>query len=172
MKQAMAREVIALRRYAFVLTRAHDQAEDLVQETLVRGLNALETFRPGGNLRVWLFRIMHNLAIDEHRRAGRERVAYEQVGRLSVASPDSVDLSAALQATIAALDKIPKPQADAVALVALRELSYDEAAQVLQVPVGTLMSRLARGREALRRQLDAPSPVSLIGRKVDGGGRS
>jgi len=153
LRDEISSNVRALRRYALVLTRNGDEAEDLVQETLTKALAASHLFSPGRDLRVWLFSILHNVQISRLRRrstAMRAQAQMDRSGVLDASQPIHMELREVLEA----LDRLPDDQRRAVALVGLESLSYAEAAKVLDVPIGTLMSRLARGREALRRLTD------------------
>ena len=145
--------VRSLRRYALVLTRDSDEAEDLVQEALTKALAGARLFSPERDLRVWLFSIMHNAHVSRLR---RKRTA--QNARAYLAEEDSRPASQMahmeLRQALDCLARLPDDQRRAVALVALESMSYAQAAKVLGVPIGTLMSRLARGREALRRMTD------------------
>ena len=153
LKQRIAAEMIALRRYAFVLTRDRDAAEELVQETLLRALAATQTFRVGGDLRVWLFAVLRNAFIDDRRRSAVDSRVRKEVAHLSALLDAGSGPPSRMREILSALDGLPDDQARAVELVALDELTYAQAACVLGVPLGTLMSRLARGREALRRRV-------------------
>jgi len=146
-----------LRRLARVLARDLTDADDLVQATVERALIHQEQWRPGTRLDSWMFRIMKNAWIDESRsRTRRGRVfAPEEQGE-SI----GLDGAAAMEARLAASDvekamgRLPEEQRLAVALVLVDGLSYKEAAEVLEVPQGTLTSRLVRGRMALLAELD------------------
>jgi RNA polymerase sigma-70 factor (ECF subfamily) len=143
-----------LRRYSRALIRNHDLADDLVQDTLQRALQRLEQFERDTDLRAWLFTIMHNLFANQRRHASMHAVhvsvddegvpetefavAANQTHRLEVR-----DLDAALQ-------MLSVEQRQVVLLVGLEEMSYTDAAFALNIPVGTVMSRLSRGRERLR----------------------
>ena len=143
-----------LRRYSRALIRNHDLADDLVQDTLHRALQRLEQFERDTDLRAWLFTIMHNLFANQRRHASMRAVhvsvddegvpetefavAANQTQRLEVR-----DLDAALQ--MLSID-----QREVVLLIGLEEMSYTDAAFTLGIPVGTVMSRLSRGRERLR----------------------
>ncbi len=142
--------VSALRRYALVLTRDHEAAEELVQDALLRAIASAASFRPDGDARVWLFSILHNARIDSLRR-GRTRARLSEALSLDEAparesSFDRVHLTQVLEA----VERLPETQRQAISLVAIEDFSYVEAARIMGTPVGTLMSRLARGREALR----------------------
>ena len=151
LRSELSGQLRSLRRYALALVRNRDDAEDLVQETLVRAIAGAGGFRSGADLRRWLFGILHHVHASSARRYQvRARAAALLADHADTAQappqPDQVEL----QRTIDALYALPDEQRQAVALVALEGLTYQEAAEMLNIPVGTLMSRLARGREALR----------------------
>ena len=164
MIEDLSAHVAGLRRYAVALTGSRIEAEDLVQETLTRAIAAARSFRKGGNLRGWLFTIMHNAFISSvrARRVADRELAFDPP-ELSQA-PTQLD-RLVVRDVLAALSRLPEAQRAALVLIALEEFSYSEAARVLGVPLGTLMSRLARGREALRRAMseDAPPRLRVIG---------
>ena len=140
-----------LRRYARALTRDETQAEDLVQDTLIRAYERRSTFRLGGNLRSWLFSVLHNTFVDGRRRraaeAHREAVAARSIDAIV---PPPQESSLRLDQIRRAFDTLPEEQRAVLHLVAIEGLSYEEAADALNVPIGTLMSRLGRARAALR----------------------
>jgi len=146
-----------LRRLARVLARDVADADDLVQTTVERALARQDQWRPGTRLDSWMFRIMKNAWIDESRaRSRRGRVfAPEEQGEVI-----GFDGAAAVQARLTARDvaramaRLPEDQRLAIALVLVEGLSYKEAAEVLEVPAGTLTSRLVRGRMALLADLE------------------
>lgn len=146
----LAGQIAGLRRYAFALTGDRHAAEDLVQETLTRAIGAAQSFRDGGNLRAWLFSIMHNAFISGTRRRRGHEVELDDAALQVAESPRQL-VHLEVRDVLSALARLPEPQRAALSLIALEEFSYEEAARVLDVPLGTLMSRLARGREALRR---------------------
>jgi RNA polymerase sigma-70 factor (ECF subfamily) len=167
--QDMVAHLGALRRYALVLTRNPDQAEDLVQEALARAIGAASTWRPGSDLRRWLLAIVHNLHNQRQRRRQLEISATSEAGWLleeaaPAAQPDRVHLTQ----TIAALMALSEEQREALILIAFEGLSYRDAAAILGIPTGTLMSRLARGREALRAATgrgETASPDTIASRR-------
>jgi RNA polymerase sigma-70 factor, ECF subfamily len=142
-----------LRRFARVITRNVPDADDLVQVAVEKALARAEQWRPGSRLDSWMFGIMRNAWIDEIRaRRRRERVhapfdAGEQVGDTSA---ESRDIALSVQSAMA---RLPEEQRMAIALVLVEGLSYKDAAETLSIPIGTLTSRLARGRESLQRLL-------------------
>ena len=146
-----------LRRMARVITGPGADADDLVQTAIERALRSRAQWSPGTRLDSWMFRIMKNAWIDEMRgrtRSGRvfsEEGEVEQIADRSIASMETrLEASAAERA----LEALPEDQRLAVALVLVEGLSYREAAEALDIPMGTLTSRLVRGRTALVAQLD------------------
>ena len=147
-------EIPHLRRYALSLTRDADTADDLVQGCLERALGRFHLWQPRRRLRPWLFAIMHNLFIDTRRLRVNRNPA---LSLDALATPPAADAGQqhhlAAQAVLRQIDLLPTEQREAVLLVGVNELSYAEAAGVLGIPEGTLMSRLHRGRAKLREQL-------------------
>ena len=151
----------ALRRYAVALLRSRDEADDLVHDCLARALDKLHTRREEADIRSWLFTIMHNHFISQVRRR-RSRPAPETLD-------DSHEKAAGQRATQEdallwrdlqrGLALLPEEQRSVILLVSVEDLSYAEAAQVLGVPIGTVMSRLARGRDRLREHIGQPAPA-------------
>jgi len=145
-------EILRLRRYARALTRDLIAADDLVQECLTRALSKLHLWQQGTDLRAWLFTILHNQYINHVRRTAREGTAVglsEREPLLARAPQQGSRLE--LRDLERALAKLPRTQRSVILLVGLEGMSYGEVATVLDVPIGTIRSRLSRGREALRR---------------------
>ncbi|HYD61735.1 MAG TPA: sigma-70 family RNA polymerase sigma factor [Noviherbaspirillum sp.] len=141
-----------LRRYARVLTGDRVRAEDLVQDAVERALARESTFQAGGNLRAWLFSLMHNLFIDGTRQ--REAIDWSaDTAELPEMAAGHQSDPAELRDIQSALRKLPQDQREVLLLVAVEGLRYREAAEVLAVPVGTIMSRLARAREKMQELL-------------------
>lgn len=142
----------ALRRYASSLLRSQQDADDLVHDTLLRALDKLRSHRGQDDIRPWLFAIMHNLFVSQVRRA-RTRAASEAVDDAAweTADPGGQEDSLRWQEALRALHALPKEQRAVILLVSVEDLSYAEVAQVLGIPIGTVMSRLARGRERMRQ---------------------
>ena len=151
------REIPRLRRYARALTRSADRADDLVQETLLRAIAKAHLWQAGTDIRAWLFTIMHNQYVNMVRSAmrGEATVDIEQMSSSLVATTDPT-ASRQLRELERALACLPGEQREVILLVGLEGMSYEAAAQVLSVPIGTVRSRLSRGREALRGLLDRP----------------
>jgi RNA polymerase sigma-70 factor (ECF subfamily) len=146
-------QIPRLRRYSRALTRDTQRADDLVQDTLVRALMKQDRWEPGTNLRAWLFTLMHNQYVNNVRRANREAGAIDidDVSSSLVATTDPT-ASRQLYELERALGQLADEQREVILLVGLEGFSYEDAAKVLAVPVGTVRSRLSRGRESLRRQ--------------------
>ena len=145
-----------LRRFARSLTHDHADADDLVQLSLERALNARAQWQSGTRLDSWMYRIMKNGWIDETRaRTRRARTfAPPEAGENVGADPrPAVEARIETGHVARAMDRLPDEQRAAVALVLVEGLSYRQAADVLDVPMGTLTSRLVRGRQALMAQL-------------------
>jgi RNA polymerase sigma-70 factor, ECF subfamily len=146
----------ALRRYAAALLRNREDADDLVHDCLVRALDKLDTRRDEADVRPWLFAIMHNLFISQLRRA-KARPAGEPLDETHEAAmsmrPDQ-ESSLQWRDLVRGLNALPVEQRTVILLVSVEDLSYADAATVLGIPIGTVMSRLARGRERLRQLTD------------------
>jgi RNA polymerase sigma-70 factor (ECF subfamily) len=151
------REIPRLRRYARALTRRADPADDLVQETLLRAIAKSDLWQAGTDIRAWLFTIMHNQHVNMVRRAMRDEatVNIEQMSSSPVAITDPT-ASRQLRELDTALARLPAQHREVILLVGLEGLSYEAAAQILDVRVGTVRSRLSRGRDALRQLMDMP----------------
>jgi RNA polymerase sigma-70 factor (ECF subfamily) len=157
-----------LRRYARTLARESDAAEDLVQTALLRALERRGSFRADGNLRGWLLAILHNAFVDAERARRAERAREAAVVELRPAATPAVQEGVVRLGQIrTAFLALPEEQRAALHLVAIEGLSYRAAADVLGVPQGTLMSRIARARAALRaleEDKGAPrAPLTIVG---------
>ena len=142
-----------LRRFARSVTHHREDADDLVQIAVERALKHLDQWQDGTRLDSWLFRIMKNAWIDEVRARGRrdEVLAPEEAGEhVGHSETGSRDIRLSIEKAMA---RLPDEQRMAVSLVLVEGLPYKEAAEVLDIPLGTLTSRLARGRDALQRML-------------------
>ena len=157
---------------ALRLTRNEADAQDLVQDTYVKAFKAQRQFTAGTNLKAWLFTILHNTFRNRRRDSGRDPVDVdsEQVDMAIAVDPAGSPEEQLLRASIGpelqeALDALPEPFREAVWLRDVEEFPYAEIAQVLGVPVGTVMSRIARGRRMLYNKMVAGN-VEPAGRKV------
>ena len=142
-----------LRRLARALTGHVADADDLVQVALERALAHGAQWRPDARLDAWVFGILRNAWLDEVRARGRQQRVFAPEEAGALVGEASVERHAQALTVAAALAQLPEEQREAVALVLVEGLSYAEAADVLGVPVGTVTSRLARGRSALQRLL-------------------
>ncbi len=145
-------EIPRLRRYARALTRDAVAADDLVQDCLVRGLAKQHLWKEGTDLRAWLFTILHNQYVNQVRRSVREGATVavsETEPSLTHAADQGKRLE--LRDLDRALAKLPDEQRTVILLVGLEGMRYEAVAEVIGVPVGTVRSRLSRGRDALRR---------------------
>lgn len=159
-QQDIVAEIPRLRRYARALTGDSFRADDLVQDCIERALSRWPLWRPG-NLRAWLFTIMHNVFVNQLRTAGRLDYRADEDLPESPTRAEQED-GLMLRDLDRALQQLPLEQREALLLVTLEELTYDEAARVLDVPVGTIMSRLFRAREKLRGILQHDAGVSRL----------
>jgi RNA polymerase sigma-70 factor (ECF subfamily) len=162
LRQKIAASIPSLRRYACALLGERDDADDLVHDTLVRAMDRLHLYRPGSDLRAWLFAILHNQHIDAVRRKAR-RPDGLPIDDQEAAAPASQDDRLTARDLDRALALLPEEQRQVVLLVGLEGLAYAEVASVLGVPLGTVMSRLNRGRQRLRSLMEQ-GPASPIRR--------
>ena len=153
-----------LRRFARTLTRHAADADDMVQLAVERALTRSEQWRPGSSLTNWMLGILRNAWIDELRSRRRWRVVLAPEDEAAGVGDSGTDRSIEMWSIQAALDRLPEEQRLAVALVLVEGLSYKEAADVMEVPIGTLTSRLNRGRLALQAMLSDPM-VMQVGRE-------
>jgi RNA polymerase sigma-70 factor, ECF subfamily len=149
---------------AMRLTANPADAEDLVQDTYLKAFRAVDQFRPGSNLKAWLFTILHHTFLNRRRRAAREPVAVESddIERAAASlpgapeTPERLLLRSTLDADLKeALDSLPDAFRQAVWLRDVEEFTYAEIAAMLEVPIGTVMSRISRGRRLLHDRLVA-----------------
>jgi RNA polymerase sigma-70 factor, ECF subfamily len=162
--------VDSLYRTALRLTRVPADAEDLVQETYLKAFRAADRFEPGTNLRAWLFTILHNTARNRARDRARDAVTFDSgtVERAADAPPDGIadtPETLLLRETMApelqaAIDELPGTFRQAVWLRDVEEFSYAEIATMLDIPAGTVMSRISRGRRMLFERLHHLKPVN------------
>jgi len=142
-----------LRRFARNLTRNPHDADDVVQIAVERALGRLDQWRSDARLDSWMFKIVRNAWIDELRSRGRRDKIFLSAEAGENVGADSMAREAELLSVQSAMARLPDEQREAVSLVLVEGLPYREAAAVLDVPIGTLTSRLARGREALQAML-------------------
>jgi len=157
-RRAIVEEIPRLRGYARALLRDRDAADDLVQDSLERALSRMANWTAGDTPRAWLLTIMHNLFIDQLRRAKRHAQAVTTISETidAIATSPQADRLVSLD-VFSALQQINPERRAALVLVTVEGLSYDDARKVLGIPAGTLTSRIARGREELRSILEGLS---------------
>jgi RNA polymerase sigma-70 factor, ECF subfamily len=158
--QLLEPQIPRLRRYARALTRDATRADDLVQSCLVRALAKQHLWQPGTDLRAWLFTILHNQHVNDTRCALREgaRIAGEATLALPSVAPDPL-ASLQLRDLERSLAMLPEGQRQTILLVGLEGMRYEEVARILGVPVGTVRSRLSRGRHMLRKMIEGGSRI-------------
>ena len=150
-------------RVARRLVSTREEAEDLMQETYARAFRSWRSYQPGTNLRAWLLRILTNLNIDRGRRVQRspdmqpleegDYFLYNKLEEAGETDEERVDRRLSQDDAVAALSEVPHDFRDVLVLVDIGDFSYADAAQILDIPIGTVMSRLHRGRRILKREL-------------------
>lgn len=169
----MIGQLAALRRYARSIARDGDDAEDLVHDALVRAYERKQTFKTGGNLKNWLLSIVHNTYIDRLRQSRSQHARLTAAAQLTeINDRTDPDHAVRLRQLQNAFFVLPDEQRDALHLVAIEGLSYQQAAESLGIPVGTLMSRISRAREKLRALEQSEKDVRRNSHlKIIGGGK-
>lgn len=141
-----------LRRFAYALTGGPDKGDDLVQEGCARALAHLDQYQPGTRLDSWMYKIMRNVWLDQQRASAVRDLVIDLELVPEPAGEDGrriVESRLTLKQVLGAMGKLPQEQRVLIALVCFEGLSYQEAAAILEIPIGTVTSRLARGRRAL-----------------------
>ena len=146
-----------LRRYARALIGDREGADDLVQDTLERAVRKFHLWRPG-DLRAWLFSIMHNVFVNQLK---ARKIMYEVEIDDSIAAPMSTVTGTDLMDLERALGALSPEQREVVLLIALEDMTYAEVGRALGIPIGTVMSRLSRGRDKLRRLMEGEGKATL-----------
>lgn len=155
-------QIPALRRYAYALLRERETADDLVQDTLECAIKGWPQRQCDGDLRAWLFAIERNLFLAGLRRR-RWAPVFEPDALAQIAdSAPGPEAALGARDILAGLDTLPEEQRSVLLLVAVEDLSYAEAASILEVPIGTVMSRLSRARQRMRLYLEMGKPSSVI----------
>jgi len=151
-----------LRRYAWVLTRNPTRADDLVQDTLARAWTKRRLWRAGSDLRAWMFTIMHGVYVNQRALAQREAgnisldSEHEQEAAWQIAKYDNPLDRIELEEVMQQVGRLPAEQREVLLLAAVEELRYEDIAAILAIPIGTVMSRLSRARNKLRRLMKQP----------------
>ncbi|MBB3997391.1 sigma-70 family RNA polymerase sigma factor [Aureimonas pseudogalii] len=167
-------QLAPLRRYALSLTRNREDAEDLVHDTLLRAIEREEQFRPGRNLRTWLLSILHNRFVDGARARRSEAARDAEFAQgTPAAMPGAQEPALRLAELRRSFAALPEEQRAALHLVVVEGLSYEEAAETLGIPQGTLVSRLSRARVRLRAadegEAESETVTNVIPLKTRGG---
>ncbi len=151
----------SLRRYARALVGEHAGADDLVQDTMERGWLKLASWQRGSDMRAWLFGIMHNLQVDQLRKPSLATEVLDEdtpMPYLDASHTHAIEL----RDMESALRRLPTEQREILLLVALEDMTYEEVALTLRIPLGTVMSRLSRAREKLRAMMEGHTVVSPL----------
>ena len=162
-RQAIIAELPRLRRYARALVRDADAADDLVQDCVERALSRLHQFRDGTDMRPWLFTIMHSIFVNGVSRRIKT-VDLDEVNpntETRLATPPAQGQGLVMRDLEAALVRLSDDQREIVILIGLENMSYRQAAEIIGVPLGTVMSRLARGRERLSQLMGGEDSIAL-----------
>jgi len=141
-------QIPRLRRYARALVGERARADDLVQDTLERAWSRFHLWQHGSNLRAWLFTVMHNIFVNQYRSSDRGRTTAID-DTIEIAVRDGSDDAMQMRDLHRSLAQLPDDYREVILLVGVEQLTYEEASDVLRVPLGTVMSRLSRARERL-----------------------
>ena len=163
-KWLISREIPHLRRYARALRQNAEAADDLGQDCLERAIRKRHLWRREGSIRSWLFRILYRIYLNDQKQRGRSKSIPIEEAHLQSSLPRQEKRIEVLDVA-EALDRLPVEQRAAILLVALEGMTYDEAASTLRIPIGTVRSRISRGREGLLA-LGIPSPTAARLRSV------
>ena len=159
-QDALINEMGRLRKFALRLTKNAGNAEDLLQSTMLRGLEKAEYFEQGTNLFSWTSKIMFNLFISDYRRKSKFETQYDPAPHIEQMTIDpSQEMSSDLSAVGAKMKLLSSEHREVLMLVCVREMGYDEAAKILRIPVGTVRSRLSRARSQLQ---DLMRPLQAV----------
>ncbi|WP_447728757.1 sigma-70 family RNA polymerase sigma factor [Sphingomonas koreensis] len=157
-------DLIAMRRYARALTRDEQDADDVVQDAILRAIERKRSFRPEFSRRRWLLAIVHNVFISSKRREAAEARRNDRFAETLERNPElEQEQRVRLSRIASAYASLPEHHRAVLHLTAVEGLTYQEVADVLDVPVGTVMSRLSRAREALKQRELGPSPLRIVG---------
>ncbi len=159
--QQIETHIPRLRRYARALTGDANRADDLVQDTLERAWSKFSLWRRGSDLRAWLFSIMHNVHINQLDYRARRPEDQMPEDPIDIAVSGHQERSLEVRDLASALAQLPTEYREVLLLIGLEELKYEEVAKVLAIPIGTVMSRLARGREKLRHIMAGTPQTAL-----------
>jgi RNA polymerase sigma factor (sigma-70 family) len=157
-------DLIAMRRYARALTRDDQDADDVVQDAILRAIERKKSFKPEFSRRRWLLAIVHNVFISGKRREAAEARRNDRFAETLERNPDlEQEQRVRLSRIASAYASLPEHHRAVLHLTAVEGLTYQEVADVLDIPVGTVMSRLSRAREALKQREQGSSPLRIVG---------
>tara|TARA_E500000318_G_scaffold89705_1_gene87354 strand:+ start:397 stop:918 length:522 start_codon:yes stop_codon:yes gene_type:complete len=159
-KWRITREIPHLRRFARSLVRDPDRADDLVQDCLEQAIRKQHLWHRTGSVRSWMFRMLYNLFLNQCRSRQKE-IRVEDVTDMQLSVPAGQESSVVFRDVSDALNHLPPEQKAVILLVALEGVSYDEASDILGIAVGTVRSRLSRGRDQLRSLYSGDEKVQL-----------
>lgn len=160
-RAGIVNHIPALRAYARVLQRDREAADDLVQKCLARAIAKQHLWQPGTNLKAWLFTILHNLFVNSVRRRGRTETYGDPATELHLFQPEQQTGTMRLRELEAAFHQLPEEYRETLALIVMQGMRYGEAAEVQNVPIGTIRSRVFRGRQELKRRLGLASETHI-----------
>ena len=163
-KREMLAVLPSLRAFAISLIGRHDQADDLVQDTIMKAWAKQEQFEMGTNMKAWLFTILRNIYYSEFRKRRREAPDPDGVHAAKLIAPDSQHAHMDFQDFREAMQKLPLDQREAIILVAASGMSYEEAAEICDCAPGTMKSRVNRARNRLAELMASPTEKSVAGR--------
>jgi RNA polymerase sigma factor (sigma-70 family) len=158
--QSLVELIPRLRRYARALVGERASADDLVQDTLERAWSKLHLYRHGTDLRAWLFTVMHNVHVNRVRAARPTEPLEDEMPELAQRAPQGDALL--VRDLDRAIGRLPAEQRAVLLLVTLEEMSYDEVARTLGIPIGTVMSRLSRARDKLRLMMQGQGAAAKL----------
>lgn len=162
MKDLLAEQIPRLRRYARALLRSVGAADDLVQDTLERAWSRRHLWREDSDLRAWLFTIMHNVFVNQYHRAALAPPTIAMEAETPVPQNDSSPEENLVARDLAnALAQLSPDLREVIVLVGVEQMRYEDVARILEIPIGTVMSRLSRARERLRLLMAGQAPSSL-----------
>lgn len=158
--QRLVELIPRLRRYARALVGERSTADDLVQDTLERAWSKFHLYRRGSDLRAWLFTVMHNVHVNRVRALRPTDPLEEEMPELALRAPQADGLL--VRDLERALERLPSEQREVLLLVSIEEMTYEEVARALGIPIGTVMSRLSRAREKLRAMMLGVAPSAKL----------
>jgi len=166
-EEQMVQHIPSMRRYARALLGDRERADDLVQDTLARGLDKMRLWAPGTDMRAWLFSIMHNLFVNAYKKSSRQPACYPLSELDEASARDSrPDQLLQLSDLEAGLKQLLPEQKEVLLLITIEGMSYQEVSEILNIPRGTVMSRLHRAREHLRRWMSGEVQGHVFLRRV------